>query len=638
MLKKTLLMAATAAIATCGTITAASAGQLKLRLHDVNVNKSDDPGKTKHIDKDLSRDLNNSFGPNGTGYPTNETSVDKGFAYFPDKPDFTHVVLAEERMCTVEQPCGGFYEIDVFEVTDGATFGNAARFDIFLEGSADPMFKKDVNCVNAVRAGSDNVHSLSAQTAGGVDSQSIKAGETEANCTVTTQNGDGNLKPDRAVGWVLPIETKACGDLTVRMIVTRADPVDGSQLVDETSHTIQTCEDGIKSQFAYFPVKIDYFEDFRSFLIDPYYYDNIEYHVASLWAHSGAMQIDFHNFVVDLKADKPKTEHHSVLDLSDVESYDLVVAFDDLTGIKEVCLDNGYYANNQYYGGNVYCADLDYVEDTATWYFDQTTFGKQFCIEERTGEYKGDKDAGCKNWFTLHAFGPNYVHTNNGPIDHQIAVVVKSDINLYPAECNTPHCVKFNTPEVEGFLSQVAQLNKTGISFGPFDWSTDAGRQVVSWYRVTGIPKDIVDLKGDITLDNVSGGEEYKGTWKVDFPDGNITNHDMIISPQMIEDMLIEAGMPNGGNFGRADMTFTFYVGGDEGKKMDMDRLLRSNGTWTNYGDNGNDAFSLKARSCDAGRFGPHVANKLDPGFEYLLTGICGIGELDRYGIYYYNY
>ena len=94
--------------------------------------------------------------------------------------------------------------------------------------------------------------------------------------------------------------------------------------------------------------------------------------------------------------------------------------------------------------------------------------------------------------------------------------------------------------------------------------------------------------------------------------------------------MLVDAGMPNNAEFGRADMTFTFYVGGKDGLKMDMDRLLASNGTWADYGDNGNDGFSLKARSCDDGRFGPHVANKLDPDFKNFLTGVCSIGELER--------
>ena len=622
MFKKTLLTTASVVVATCGAITAADAGQLKLRLIDVNVNTTPDPSASMHIDKDLHVDANGSSGPNGTGYPLGTRSIDKGFVD-EVKPEgvFSHVVIADERMGGVDNPIGGFYEIDVFEVTGGASLGETARFDISLEGDADAWFKKDVNCNNAIRAGSDDIHSVSATTA--VGGQSIKAGEREANCFVNLADGEGASVPDTAVGWLLPIETKECGDLVVKIVVTR-DQGNAGSLVTETSHRIQTCEDSLKSQWGYFPVKIDYFADFRSFLIDPNYYDGKEEHVASLWAHTGAVRFDIHRFLVDLKENN-KESHTNVFDLNDIDHYELVVSFEDLTGISKVELYNG---------DRWEFATLDYVANTASWHLSRSEVGAQFCLETANGHDKGTKDRGCLNWIKIHAFGPKSNDPNNGPIDHQIAVVTESEFYLTPDECSGDHCVKFFSPELEGIGEQVAHLNKTGIVFGPFDWVTEPGRAVRNVFRLTGLPKDIVDLKGHIEVSNSSKGEEFKGDWKVDYDDDDISNHDYIITPERLQTMLVDAGMPNNAGFGRADLTFVFYVSGRDGIKMDMDRLLQTNGQYGDYGDNANDGFSLKARSCDDGRFGPHVANKLDPEFTYFLTGLCSIGELSRRGIY----
>ncbi|NJM34750.1 MAG: hypothetical protein HC850_08605 [Rhodomicrobium sp.] len=122
----------------------------------------------------------------------------------------------------------------------------------------------------------------------------------------------------------------------------------------------------------------------------------------------------------------------------------------------------------------------------------------------------------------------------------------------------------------------------------------------------------------------------FDGTYKVDFVDSQVVNGEYLLTSQRINDLLAGRGMPDAADWGRADLTFTFFVPGDLGIKMDMDRLMNTNGVLSSYGDNANDGFSLKARSCDDGRFGPHVANKLDPRFTATLTYICGLGEIDR--------
>lgn len=619
MLKKTLLTTASVAVATIGAMGVANAGVLKLRLIDVNVNGTDNPASTQHIDKDLDVDDNGSAGPNGPGYPINSRSIDKGFVD-EVKPEgtFSHVVIADERMGGVDNPIGGWYEIDVFETTGGSSLGETARFDITLEGEADAWFKADVNCNNAIRAGSDQIHSISATTA--VGGQSVKIGENEANCFVNLADGEGASIPDTAVGWLLPIETKACGDLVVKIVVTR-DQGNAGSLVTETSHRIQTCEDSIESKFAYHPVKIDYAADFRSFLVDPNVYDGREEHVSTLWAHVGWMKFNLNHYLVDLK-ENSKSSHTNVFDANDIAAYDLVVAFENLRGIEdaEICRI-----------GQCTSGVLDRATDTITWKFNHSRVRSQFCLDYANGEDKGDTNYGCLNWIKIHAWGDkSHNYPEDGPIDHQIAVIAKSEFTLTPDSCSGDHCVKFFTPEKEGEGLQIAQLDKTGIEFGAFDWVTEPGRAVRNIFRLTGLPKDIADLKGHIVVENSSKGEDYKGVWKVDYNDDDISNHDYIISPERLQTLLVDAGMPNGAGFGRADLTFVFYVGGKEGLKMDMDRLLQTNGVYSDYGDNSNDGSSLKARSCDDGRFGSHVANKLDPDFKNFLVGVCSIGELER--------
>ena len=44
---------------------------------------------------------------------------------------------------------------------------------------------------------------------------------------------------------------------------------------------------------------------------------------------------------------------------------------------------------------------------------------------------------------------------------------------------------------------------------------------------------------------------------------------------------------------------------------------------FADYGDNGNDSNSIKARSCDSGRFGPHVANNLSGAQADILLALC---------------
>ena len=626
MFKKTLLATASVVVATCGAITAAQAGQLKVRLHDVNLS---DPysDRSKHFDRnyDGPYDINGSPGPaaGNPNIPTGDRSIDKGFRVEKKTVgssviDFAHVVIADERVITPETPASGLYEIDLFEVAGLATFTEQMRIDIRLLGDADPMWKEDLNCAAVLRPGSDNVHSVSAAATADPDG-GIQEGLTTASCFVTTTTTTTGVVGDSALGFALPINSKACGDLIVEITATRLF-VDGSTSVDTSSHIIQECEDSLKADSGFYPVKIDYFADFRSFLIDPDPHDDKDVHIARLWAETGAIKFDIHHFLTDLKEANKESEEN-VFDVTDIEAYRLTVAFEDLTGIETVKL------------GGMPADVIDRVENTVSWSFDQNDLRSKFCLDYWDGT-KGSKDEGCYVWFSVHAYGPKSGNPNNGPIDHQDAFIVVSEFVLTDGENNNVHPVPFFEVEEELVGAKVAQLDKTGIIFGPFDWVADASLPVQSWFRMTGVPEDHKDnLKGSITVENASAGKEFNGEYKVDFTPF-VNNHEVLLGMNAIGNALSDAGMPGAAAFGRADLTFTFFVPGREGKKMDMDRLLWTNGVFADYGDNGNDGNSLKARSCDDGRFGSHVANKLKPGVEHLLVEICSLGELSRRGIF----
>ncbi len=623
MFKKKLMTTASAVVVACGAMTiaagSAQAGQLKVKMADVNIQCNDYEVHTQHFDTDCyGVDVNGNVGPNQG--PTEHRSIDKGFIDII-KPEgtFSHIAIADEREINEVTPASGLFEVDLFEIEDGATFTPTIKVEINLSGDSDPWFKEDQNCIDVLRAGTDNVFSQSAfkddlavEPDGG-----IQADKNRAVCYIRTTES-GATAPDSAIGFALPIKMKHCGDMFIELTVTRFIEGVGPIGTETTSHQFVECRDSLHSDSGYYPTKIDYFHNFRTFLVDPNPHDNIEVHEPSLWATTGALHFDIWHYLTDLKYEfgDNKTAEENVFDVSDIDSYELVVQFDDLTGIEGFALGGMY-------------ASLNRVNNTASWYLTEEQFASKFCLGD-SERIKGSGDYGCTQPFTIHAYGKDYYGDYWGPIDHQELVITKSKFYFDDYETNNqPHPVPFLAYETEQEGALVGHLVKTGIIFGAFDWVADATKPVRSWFRLTGIPDTYADqLKGHITIENASAGHEYEGDYKVDFTP-YVENWEMLVSINDLSEMLVSGGLPDA-EFGRADVTFTIYVPGREGIKMDMDRLLYTNGVFADYGDNANDGASLKARSCDDGRFGPHVANKLDPYFKYLLVGICNLGELDR--------
>ncbi len=656
-MKKLLLNAATVAFVACGAVSTAQAGELKLRLHNVNtfdVDSSTSEESTIHIDRNDAVDLNGFSGPQGEAAPTGKYSVDKGEIFKTtivggEAVESSAAVIAEERFRSDSHALGGIFEVDIFEITGGATFSGFATFDIEIGGSSDPWFKEDVNCVNALRAGSDNVESQASFTSTG--GQSIIAGENNAQCVVQVTEGAAGVFGDRAIGWALPIAMKDCGDLIVSMDITRQDPVSGAPNTVNVSHTIAVCEDSLDFSVEFGGSKIDYFTDFKSFLepIDD------EPHVATLYADIGAVYASLYQNRVWLKADK--ADDNGVVDYRDIDNLFVDIEFEDLTGIEDVQIDGR-------------SADvLDRINNVAAFVFSTAEVRDLFGIVDQLngdGDFiKGAHVEGPKLPVTIHAFGPSVSKSTpgQGPIDHQEVILARAEFDLRPqkedgvdsgldctgtagdgGDVHDLGCVKF-TPEIEGPYT-LAGLDKTGVNFGPFDWTTGSSSTVRSYFRVTNLPK--VDghgvpygpsnpLKGHVQVENSSGGDAFKGIFKVDYTPF-LTDHDLLLTPSRLDSLLEAGGMTNANSFGRADLTFTFYVN-DDGK-ADMDRLLNTGGVFADYGDNGNDSNSLKAQSCDAGRFGSHVPNKLDPEFVEELTLLCAetttgvLGEIDRSSVF----
>ena len=624
MLRKTLLTTASVVVATCGAMTTAQAGILKLRLHNVNLDTCDN-NKPIHFDQDCK--LKDKNGRENPGLNFLVPSVDKGIVPDPEKPDFKHAVIAAERYINDEFPASGLYEIDISEVSGLATFAETVDLEINLSGSADPWFKEDANCGKVLRPGKDNVFSRGARS---LDGGGIKVDTNTAICRIDTYD-DGQFS-DASIGLALPIKTKECGDLTVEVIVWDVDGPDRFN-PRPSSHTIQTCEPSIYGASGVQTVKIDYLYGFRTFLVDDEYTPYPD-HTGEFWADTGFIRFDLKNHITNLKANAKTDIEDYVLDAGDFEKYELVVQFGDLQGIKDVKIRKYGDSHDQ-----AWHAYLDRENDRAVWANvvdgpDTSLDTDKLCWGDETlSAHMLTEDEGCELIISVHAYAREYKGAYWGPIDHQEGVISSSKFFLEEYEQGpNAHPVPFQSPipVLEG--ATVAHLQKTGIVFGPFDWVADPDSQVRSVFRVTGIPMDrIDDLKGHIIVSNASGGSEYDRLYKVDYVDEQVNNGEYLITAPRLASLLDEGGMIDVNDWGRADLEFTFYSPGYESiKSMDMDRLLNTGGVFANYGDNGNDAFSLKARSCDDGRFGSHVANKLEPAFEYFLVGICGIGELDR--------
>lgn len=165
MFKTKLMTTASAVVVATGALSlgtmSAQAGQLKIEMADVNIQCQE--VDTLHKDVNCEEvDINGFANPNTSG-PTGKRSIDKGWiSIVKETGTFNHVAVADEREINENTPASGLYEVNLFEIEDGSTFTPTIRVEIQLSGSGDPWFKEDANCIDVLRAGSDNVFSRAA--------------------------------------------------------------------------------------------------------------------------------------------------------------------------------------------------------------------------------------------------------------------------------------------------------------------------------------------------------------------------------------------------------------------------------------------------------------------------------------------
>ena len=151
------------------------------------------------------------------------------------------------------------------------------------------------------------------------------------------------------------------------------------------------------------------------------------------------------------------------------------------------------------------------------------------------------------------------------PIDSQ-STAVRSELEFTPASGLTDKAV------ITKFLEP---LSRDGLVFGRFDWVGDSSKSTANYFRITDLPASTsIDFLVD--LNNTTTGVDdglYAGSVMTS-PGG-----EAIITSA--NDFGI-AGMPL---YGRADVQICLETG-ETG--VDMDRLLASGGTVSNYGDDAN--------------------------------------------------
>jgi len=176
-------------------------------------------------------------------------------------------------------------------------------------------------------------------------------------------------------------------------------------------------------------------------------------------------------------------------------------------------------------------------------------------------------------------------------IDPQTIAVSLSTANLIDAVSGGEDLVD-DTAEATG---PVDGLELEGRNFGPFDWARDSGGTINHVFRTTGLPTPLPDGSVTIANSSASGGSlDGVYTFTPGAVGGSVSNGEWLINSRQIATDIV------GGDFGRADITLTFFTANPT---LDVDRAVVSNGVFADFGDCGNDSCSSTASSPDPGEF-----------------------------------
>jgi len=659
-MKKLTMLAAVSAMAIG---TAAQAGQLELKLKNINGNGND------AIDDYMD-------------VPTGQITIDRPNYILgqivvpsvdphapplmvPAKVKATGAVLASERVVSEDHPFEAHFEVNATRFDDDGELTEFLPEEFLLEISVNnAVWKQNLNGEDLIRNGMMGEGDLDADVLGGTGAEGTSFAQVSViNQGNRKQTDFGLLLPLRATGGDNDILTP-CEPIQVQVQAFSTVGFGGPQALGPADIiTIMQCDESFGFRAESGLAKVDFQSDFKLFLDEDHKgpYDRITV---------GSFYLDVWNHLFD-----PKTtdEEQRIVDVSDIDRHEITLQFIDLQGIEEVNLitEAGPVAGT-----------LNRAAATASFVIPGAAF--EAIAEDSTEVAEGDEDIDhdgtpettlveqtAHATIELVAFGPdadkfikepifndkgeqigeNKVPTGAGAIDHQNIFISENTLFL-DEPCKERDGITINgsvggDTKAPKFICSIplpvgldiGELQLTGQNFGPFDWVFQSNAAPDNFFRISHYPlvdghgEPVTSLKGIMTLKNSTGtngsdGALYDGTYKFDIPfdfavPARGRNGVFQLGPQDVAN-IIAADPGNAPNtaFGTSDISFTFFVNSAPGAgsapvtsfsenfKIDVDRLIMTNGVMVPYGDNSNDSNSDHAVSGDQGRFGPKVPLK----------------------------
>ncbi|MEL6371098.1 MAG: hypothetical protein AAFY84_12615 [Pseudomonadota bacterium] len=576
----------------------AIAGELKGVITDVNA------GNVSEMDNNSP---NGPFAVLNTENP-DEVTIDEG-----------PVVISPQRVFGADaKDMWAHVEIDIFD--DIPTFSGDQPYliEIVLDGAE---WKKELSPAELVRPGTDldpNGDAIYSESAEGVNEDRTFVGDNDIEFFLTAAEIS-----ESSIGFNLPIAIPECADVTatftVKTFVGNVESTRGPIVVPIASCAPQDSIDAIASTPFDILVEVGDRDTFFEKFIRP---AGLEDKGAELVTTQeiGMVTMTIQNDLFD-----PKTKSNNVnnrrarlFDYTDIDEYFLTYEFESLQGIDEVTLDE--------------CGiNATLVGTTASWVLDQSQVANCF-----PGIAANPTVGGVQVGTT----GISVTSLMDGAILDQSVDLVEHRVTLDDPASSSDADRNMWVDGVDfGNEEDAWRIVRNGLNFGPFDWTTGPDKAVQSVFRFTGLQEgDPEYLRGYAIAENSQNGNT-DGICPIDFA-SYVANGEAVINPTKLAELFSnpECVEPNGGPEGplnadvmRADVTFTFFCPIDVCQKTDADRLLfnSSTGTLADYGDNGNDSNSVKARSCDPGRFGAHTHNSpLLADISDALVELCYNGEL----------
>lgn len=595
----------------------ASAGETKIRVINVNtgapdeMDKNDPPGPPNTLNVDML----------GTRATVEGSPLQGGVTQ----------IITPHRDIRADKPMEAHWEIEVFEVTGTPTFTGPLLVKIELLGDAKPEWKKDLSFNKIVRPGSDGIFSFSAEPApdlgpGQPAPALLFEGETTAEFVLEAATGGEN-----ALGFLLPVRLTMCGRFDVKITITG---LFGINTITRTFSTEPSEQDsplavcGEPSIMATAITPADLMVDVGGRLDDG---GTNAAHPFSLFLKPDGLSgkgfktelmhgvgtvnlwIKNHLFDPKVKVADDYIDHDRLFDVGDIKKYTLQYTFESLEGIASLNLRHC----------NVF-ADLNHTNGTATWMLDSGQIEDCFDLSGDPIKPNGSQHGVAS--FKITATGLGRIQTQKVALTkHEVEFDMSGTAATDPMFVSAPF-------QLQDLTDDAFRIVRKGLNFGPFDWATANGFGTIkSVFRTSGLPDVPLWQQGIVFVENSSTGLD--GFCEFDVSPF-VNNGELLFTSMRLHNILNNpacfidgGGMGSLADFGRADLTFSWFIPSPFGDKVDMDRLLNSDGIFADYGDNGNDAFSLKARSCDPGRFGGHTVNNLSGVQADFLLFLCRTGD-----------